>query len=158
MTLFKVEWRLATTLAVYGGTYIVHGDDDDHAMQIVRCEIGPEGQAANLSVERVGGRTFQIKRSEKLLEAEQYAPTPVSYSRDLYAWEIAARANVVASSEKIAFTRLSKAIQAGADGKYCTLLKTAVLEKESMSKMSREERHSLSKSFIRVSGGGVNPR
>lgn len=160
MPLYKVKWNIATELALFSGEYIAFADDSDHAIDRVKSDIGKEGGAANFSVEEVGDTVFQTRRNEKLVEAEVYSPLPSSsVGRELFAFEVAARANVIASSEKVAFERFANSIKAGeADGKYCTFFRRAVLEREQIYEMSRAERHALSKGFIRVSGGGVNPR
>lgn len=160
MPIFKVSWKLATEIALYSGEYIVVGDDSEHALERAKTAIGPEASASNFSVEELGSTIYELKRRESLVGCEVYSPTPDSaMGRDLFAFEIAARANVIASTEKVAFERMCSAIKSGgADGKYCTLLKTAVLEREGIYGMSRAERNALNKSFIRVQGGGVNPR
>lgn len=159
MPLFKITWKLATSLALYSGEYIVIADDSDHAIDRAKIAIGPEARAAQIGVEEIGTWFVELKRNETLVDADVYAPLPGGSTGELFAFELAARANVIASTEKKAFDRMAQAIRAGqSDGKYCTLFKAAVLEREPIDGMSRRDRHALHTNFIRVSGGGVNPR
>lgn len=160
MPLHLVEWKLATEAVVFSGKLIVLADDDAHAIERGKSFLGKEGSVANFSVQRVGEKIYEMTRNERVSDYIPSQPVPgENMGGPLFAFEIGARANVVASCEKVARTRLANAIKAGkSDGKYCSLLRVAVLDKEQLSRMSEGERNSLSKTFRKIQGGGVNPR
>ncbi len=158
--LFLAEWKLATELVVFGGKLVVNADDSDHAIDRTRDFLGKEGQVANISISEVGSTVYEMSRTEKIGNAEYSAAMPrLGGSGDLFVFELAARANVVASSEKMAWARFAKCARSGkSDGKYCKLFRGAVLEKEPMTQMSAYEKHLLNTQFQRVQGGAVSPR
>lgn len=159
MPLFKTIWNLATDEALYKGAFIVVADDAEHAIERGKVALGKEGDAANWRVEGCEGQCYELGRNTIPSDTSASKPLPSLGSPELFAFELAARANVVAASEEIAFQRFAQSVRnRESDGKYCKLLKTAILEKESMEGMSAFERNTLAKSFQRVQGGGVSPR
>lgn len=160
MPLYFVEWKLATEAAVFSGKFVAAADDDAHAIERCKSALGREGSLANFSVSRAGDVVAEVARSEKVADWVSSACIPgEGSSTQMYAFEVGARANVIASNEKAAMAKFSHAIRNGvSDGKTCTLLKVAVLDREAISRMSASERNLLSVSFRKVAGGSVSPR
>lgn len=160
MPLYYVEWKLATEVAVFSGKFVAAADDDAHAIERCKSALGKEGALAAFSVSRAGDVVAEVARHERIVGWEPSAPVPgESAGGQVFAFEIGARANVIASTEKTAMAKFAAAIRNGsADGRGCTLLKVAVLDREAITRMSQTERNALSTSFRKVSGGGVNPR
>lgn len=159
MPLFKTVWNLPTDEALYKGAFLVVADDAVHAIERSKDALGKEGDAATWKVEVFESNVYEIGRNTIPSDTNPSKPLPSLGNPELFAFELAARANIVAATEEIAFQRFAQSIKKReSDGRYCKLLKTAILEKESMDGMSSFERNTLAKSFQRVQGGGVSPR
>jgi len=159
MPLFKTIWNLATDEAVYKGAFAVVGDDAMHAIERSKALLGPEGDAANWRVEDVESQCYEIGRNTIPADTSAAKPMPNMGPRELFVFEVAARANIVAATEEVAFSRFGKVVsKRESDGRYCKLLRTAVLDKEEMDHLSGFERHAIEKSFRSVQGGGASPR
>ena len=159
MPLYKTVWNLATDEALYKGAFMVVGDDAEHAIQRSKDMLGPEGDAAAWRVEGVEGQCYELGRNTIPSNPDPSRPLPSMGKRELFAFELAARANIIADSEETAFKRFGQNVsRRESDGKQCKLLRTVVLERESVDKMSRFEMHEIEKNFHQVRGGGVSPR
>lgn len=155
--LFRTAWNIVADGTLFKGSFVLLANGDADAIERTKAALGREGNAAAVVVKASGDECLDLGRSEYPADGSSgttvpHVSAPFEFAdRQQFAIEVAARANVVAESEDIAFRKLAHALL-GKDVGAVKYLRRAVLDSEPYDGLSGYERHLMEKQFrsIRV--------
>lgn len=157
--IFKVAWSIVADGTLFKGAYVVIADDEVHAIERAKEELGRESSAASFVVKASGERALELGRSEYPSDdASSFRPNEVLESRvttpflprERFVFDIAARANVIASDKQDAQKKLGHAL-AGKDVSSVKFLNVKTCDDpEPLSGMSAYEKMLIEKQYRSV--------
>ena len=152
--LYRTAWNIVADGTLFKGAFVVLATDDADAILRTKAALGREGNAASVTVKASGEGAIELGRSEYPSDGAgesvpHVAAPPEFNSRERFAFELAARANVIAEDEDQAFRKLAHALQ-GKDAMAVKYLRKAVIDSEPYDNLSSYERHLMEKQFRSV--------
>jgi hypothetical protein len=156
--LYRVAWAIVADGTLFKGDYCVIADDEAHAIERTKEAMGQEGNAATFVIKSAAERVLELKRAEYPSDAKGETPAWIAeapkptFSVARFVYDVAARANVIASSEQDAVSKLGHALT-GKDVPAVKFMRTKAVDPEPMDALSNYEKHMLEKQFrsVRVS-------